>query len=233
MNRGRILNHSLEPAWLDAAFEIGRRPRAGDSRTDLDMTLTDMGLPRWARTKVREIVGPVWLDPPTETAAFIDWARDHVDPTIDLRAVHLFALVATYPFFDDVCIAVGRLLRLQGKVTTADLRTRLRAKWGDREIVQVAQRMCIYTLRAFRALTADARSISSAAAPLELPTSLTAWAVHALVLGRDSEAIDVMEIDFAPELFFVRLPVQQIAGYPYLERYAMAAGRAELVLAQR
>lgn len=197
------------------------------------MTLLDMGLPRWARVKVREIVGPVWLDPPAETATFIDWARGNVDPTSDLRAVHLLALLATYPFFDDVCVAVGRLLRLQGQVTTADLRSRLRAKWGDREIVQVAQRMCIYSLRHFGALMADARSTSSAAEPLPLTSSLNAWAVHAVVLGRDAGAIDLMEVDVAPELFFVRLDSRQINDYPHLERYAMAAGRAELVLAQR
>jgi hypothetical protein len=140
-------------------------------------------------------------------------------------------LIATYPFFDDVCVAVGRLLRLQGNVSTPDLRARLRAKWGDREIVQVAQRMCVYTLRAFGALTPDGRSISTAADPLPLPRSLSAWAVHALVLGRDAQAIDTMEIDVAPELFFTHLEFPSVNEYPLLERFAMAAGRSELVLA--
>jgi hypothetical protein len=230
MNRNRILNHSLDPAWMDAAFAIGQRPADGDPRALLATTLSDMGLPKWARVKVREIVGPVWLDPPSETASLIRWARDNVSPTSDLRAVHLLALMATYPFFDDVCIAVGRLLRLQGEVTTSDLRSRLRAKWGDREIVHVAQRMCVYTLRAFGALSVEARSVSRPADPLPLSGDLGMWAVHALVLARNTESIDLMEIDVAPEMFFVSLEPPQGNGYSLLERFATGTGRAEFVL---
>lgn len=232
MNRSRILNHSLEPAWLDAAFAIGRQHGDGDPRQLLEMALSDMALAKWARIKVREIVGPVWLDPPKETASFIGWARANVDPARDLRAIHLLALMATYPFFGDVCTAVGRLLRLQGEVTTSDLRSRLRAKWGDREIVEVAQRMCIYTLRAFGALSAEPRaSVSRPAEPLPLPRDLGMWAVHALVLARNAESIDLMEIDVAPEIFFTSVEAQPGNGYPLLERFSMAAGRAEFVLA--
>jgi hypothetical protein len=233
MNRNRILNHSIEPAWMDAALAIGQRPGDGDQRALLEATLSDMGLPKWARVKVREIVGPVWLDPPNETAAFIHWARDNVDPTGDLRAIHLLALMATYPFFGDVCTAVGRLLRLQGDVTTSDLRSRLRAKWGDREIVEVAQRMCIYTLRAFGALSAEPRaSVSRPAEPLLLSRDLGMWAVHALVLARNAESIDIMEVDAAPEVFFTSLEAPRGNGYPLLERFSMAGGRAEFVLSQ-
>jgi hypothetical protein len=233
VNRNRILNRALQPPWLDAAFAMAQHPSGEDPRRLLNITLTDTDLAAGARAKIVEVLDPVWLHPPAETAKFIRWATDNVDPTADLRAVHLLALMATYPFFGDVCAAAGRLLRLDGEATTHDLRARLRAKWGDREVVNVAQRKCVQTLRAFSALSAQPRSsVSHAADPLPLPAGCNAWAIHALILSRHAESIDLMQVDVAPEIFFTRVDGQRSNAYSLLERFTMAAGRGELVLAR-
>jgi hypothetical protein len=230
MNRNRILNRALKPDWLDVAFRLACSSGETDRRV-LDLALSDEKLAKGARGKVVEVVAPVWLTPPPETARLVAWALANTDPTADLRALHLLVLMATYPFFGDVCATVGRLLRLNGEIGTGDLRERLRAKWGDREVIQVAQRKCVQTLRDFGAVHAHPRStVSYSAPPLPLPAGMSIWAIHALVLSRDAESIDLIEVDGAPELFFTRLEVTTASAYPLLERFSQGAGRAQLVL---
>jgi hypothetical protein len=92
----------------------------------------------------------------------------------------------------------------------------------------VAARKCIQTLRAFDVLTGQARSGESTQGDqLLLPESFAAWAVHALILSRNTDAIDGTEAESAPEFFFfLRLSTGNVAGYPYLDRFAISPSRA-------
>ena len=160
----------------------------------------------------------------------IEWALANSREVADLRAVHLLALIAIYPFFSDVCAISGRLLRIDGEVQSAELRKRLRAKWGDREVVDVAQRKCIQTLRAFGALAGERGTVvSQPGERLPLPESLAPWAIHAVVLGRNAESIDVGEIGAAPEAFFTDIVMRGMNGYALLERFNVGPSRASYV----
>lgn len=56
----------------------------------------------------------------------------------DRIAVHWGIMMAVYPFWGAVASYVGRLLRLQGTVTAAQVQRRMRAQYGDRSTVQRA-----------------------------------------------------------------------------------------------
>src|SRR5688500_10356053 len=122
MNRGRVLNRPLEPAWLDEAFRLGRAAtRVDEARAELLARLSETHLTSSTAGRVVQVLLPVWVSPPTETVEMIAWALHNSDEVTDLRGVHLLALLATYPFFGDVCAIVGRLLKLQGTVETEEL----------------------------------------------------------------------------------------------------------------
>jgi hypothetical protein len=233
MNRGRILNRPLEPSWMDAAFRLAQDvPDVAERRRLLEMRLRDTHLAPQALKKVTEAVAPVWISPPPETAAMIEWALANSRDVADLRAIHLLALVATYPFFGDVCAISGRLLRIDGEVRNPELRNRLRATWGDREVINVAQRKCIQTLRAFSALEGHrGAAVSQAGERLRLPATHTPWAVHAIILGRNAESIDAGEIGASPEAFFADIVMHGVNGYALLERFNLGPSRVSYVAA--
>lgn len=231
MTRGRILNRPLRPEWLDMAVSIRRRVGMGDeARRQLEVALRDEPLATESRKKVVEAISHVWLKPGPDLVPFTDWAVDRALDVPDARAIHLVALLAAYPFFGDVCAAVGRLVTLDGDVRTDALRSRLRNRWGDREVVNVAQRKCVQTLRDFGVLTAPrGSSVSQVGEQLVLPAEMVPWAVHGLMLSRGIEALETTEVRSAPELFFLGLPPSVPNGYRYLERHSASQGRSVLV----
>lgn len=64
----------------------------------------------------------------------------------DRIAVHWGMSIAAYPFVASVAEVVGRLLRLQDQVSTAQMQRRIREVYGERETVARSAR---YVLRAF------------------------------------------------------------------------------------
>jgi hypothetical protein len=232
MNRNRILNRPVEPAWARAALDVGADGGVGaEGRERLEIRLRDEGLAPVARQKVVETLHPVWINPPAETASFIEWARDRSPELRDLRPVHLIALMATYPFLGDLFAAAGRMLRNEGTVDSIEVRSRLKAKWGDRDSVGVATRKGILTLRSFGVLVGERGSTRSVASTrFEIQGDWALWAACGLLLSRGAESTDAPTVETAPEFFFVDLQVSRATAFPLLERVTSGDGRARLVL---
>lgn len=234
MNRNRILNRPVKPAWARAALDVGADGGVGaEGRERLEIRLRDEGLAPVARQKVVETLHPVWINPPTETAAFIEWARDRSPEVPDLRPVHLIALMATYPFFGDLAAAAGRMLRNEGAVDSMEVRSRLKARWGDRDSVGVATRKGILTLRSFGVLVGDRGSTRSiGGSRFGLSNEWALWAACGLLLARGSDSTDAATVETAPEFFFLDLRVPRATAFPLLERITGGDGRARLALSQ-
>ena len=233
MNRNRIVNRPLRPDWMALALDLACEGSTGrDARERLEIRLRDTELAAVARSKVVETLHPVWLNPPAETARFTRWAIEHSPDVADLRAMNLVALMATYPFVGDVMATVGRLLRADGQVDAAQLRERLKARWGDRDAVNVAERKCILTLRWFGVLTGDRGSgISRPGERFTLTGEWAMWAIAALLLTRQIESTDALTVEAAPEFFFLDVRVPAGAAHPLLER--MMSGDRRTTFAQR
>lgn len=230
MNRNRLMNRSVEPAWARAALDVAADGGSGATgRERLEIRLRDEGLANVARQKVVEILHPVWINPPEETAAFIEWARERSSEVADLRPVHLIAVMATYPFFGDLAATVGRMLRNEGEVESVEVRSRLKAKWGDRDAVGVATRKGILTLRSFGVLMGERGSTKSTeAARFEISGEWALWAACGLLLTRGSESTDPATVETAPEFFFLDLRVPRATSFPLLERITSGDGKARL-----
>ena len=100
-----------------------------------------------SRTQVVNMLMKVWISPESEVRRFRDvslaFLQEH--PSMSLP-VHWGMISATYPFWFNVARQTGRLLSLQDQITQAQVVSRLKEQYGDRETVT---RYARYTIRSF------------------------------------------------------------------------------------
>ena len=233
MKRGAILDRVLKPDWLDAACTLaakGLGPQEAHRRLDALLGPSLSGAT--ARSKTRTALAHIWLTPPGEAAELVRWATQHFAEVSDTRFLHLAAMMASYPFFADVCTCVGRAIGTRGDVATPDVRRRLRRQWGDTTTVDVAARRAISTLRAFGALTgAPGASVSKQGVRLVVPDGFEGWVLHALLVARQATAVYARDASSAPELFMMRLPPSLSQSYSGLQQFT--EGHGTIVLQAR
>lgn len=223
-----IFDRGLRPEWLDAALRLAKQQHDPKDFFDLlDIALRDDIPQLVARHKTRTTLAHIWFAPPEQARALIAWATAHEAETADRRALHLGAILATYPFFGDACAQIGRQLALNQTVHTTDIRRRLRARWGDRSTIDVSARRVVWTLRAFGVLSGGlGQAISGLRQPIQVEPPIQPWLVDALLLTRQIDEVDAREIQKAPELFMFHFgPLASGNGYPYLERFNEGGGR--------
>jgi hypothetical protein len=106
------------------------------------------GYVRGSREKVITILMKIWVRPPHHL--------DHLHrkglellpslPREDHIAIHWGMTMAVYPFWGIVATHVGRLLRLQGTVTHAQVRRRVMEQYGQRPTVKDAVRRVLRSM---------------------------------------------------------------------------------------
>lgn len=101
----------------------------------------------WTRTFLVNNLMTIWTSPDAELAALRDTAltclRDH--PAMEL-AIHWAMISATYPFWFNVARQTGRLLSLQEQATQAQIVSRVKEQYGDRQTVS---RYARFVIRSF------------------------------------------------------------------------------------
>jgi hypothetical protein len=222
------LDRPLSSKWLDLALGLAQARKPPDeAKSLLEIDLRDEVANLGARRKTRSVLTHVWIDPPSSARPAIGWALENLSG--DPLPWHIGALLATYPFFGSVCRIVGQEMDLHGEVSTVEVRRRIRSKWGDRSTVDVAARRNVWTLRELGVLEGPSgTSVSRRGCRLRVDGAQYAWLVHALLLTRGIEEIDVRDARIAPELFMFSLPIVVPNGYPHLERFNEGGGRSIL-----
>ena len=102
---------------------------------------------RGNRDKAISILTKIWVTVPKDLQTLRDEGLDHLragGPS-ERMLVHWCMCMAVYPFFGTVADAVGRLLRLQGTASAAQVQRRLRERYGERETVARAARRILRT----------------------------------------------------------------------------------------
>lgn len=225
MSNRRLMDRMATPELMDIGLRVARMEKShAEARELLEIALRDEIDSETARRKTATILAGSWLKPAREATLVVDWAREHAAG--DLRVWHLGVLLSGYRFFGDVCARVGRRLGMGEVVDSRDLRAALKSEWGDREVVDVATRGAVRTLRAFGVLASRGdRHESEQGSRLEVDDSTYPWLVHSLLVSRGISEIDMRSIPGAPELFPYDLPTRMGNGYPYLERFTEGSGR--------
>jgi hypothetical protein len=119
-------------------------------------------------------------------------------------AVHWGMAMAVYPFFAVVAEQVGRLLRLQQYVSTAQLRKRLGEKMGEREpIIEAARKlMRCWVEWGVLADTGKRGTYTAAGQSLITDIQLTTWLLESAIIARESQSAVLHNfINYTPAFF--------------------------------
>ena len=194
------------------------------ARELLDLSLRDDIESKTGRGKTVTVLTRSWLIPDPEAKPVAEWAVEHAGG--DLRPWHIGALFANYPFFADACAAIGRQLSLGESVSTVDLRAALKARWGDRAVIDVAAWSVVRTLRSFDILKpTEDDSISERGNRTAVDAQVFPWLIHALLIARGEMEIDTRTVASVPEFFMLEMPPRMSRDYPNLEQFTEGGGR--------
>ena len=184
------------------------------------------------RRKTATVIGGSWLKPSEEATSLVDWAIEHASS--DIRVWHLGVLMANYSFVAELCAEIGRRLSLADAIDTSELRAVMKGSWGDRDVVNVATRSSIRTLRSFGVITGDEGDPESGMGDqIVVDDDALPWLIHVLLVARGVQEIDFRDVKKAPELFMFDVPGKLINGYPYVERFSEGGGRQVVALVRQ
>lgn len=222
---GMLLDRGLTVELLEVAFDVGAADRdLATSRRRLTIALRDHVSDQEAEGKTKKCLTRIWLNPPEDAAAMIDWARTSEVPPEARRVLHFGAILATFPFAGVVARVIGQHLRTEGEIGAAAARAEVRRLLGDRSSVDIAARKTYTTFRNLGLLNQDGQTLRLAASLPEVPPCLAAWLGHAVLLTRQADSLPASSLRAAPELLSLQLPGTQDRAYNLTEVHAQADG---------
>jgi hypothetical protein len=138
----------VQLSWLEYTAGLVSN---GKDRGEINAALQDLledklsvghNVQRGNREKAITILLKIWQCPPEDLIALRDEGLGLLArlPSAQHVAIHWGMCMAVYPFFGAVAATVGRLLRLQHDVSTAQVQRRIREQLGERETVARAAR---------------------------------------------------------------------------------------------
>ena len=188
------LSQRVRLEWLD---EAARLARAGQNRAEAWSALVEMlrdkvsvggTAARGNREKTVTILTRTWCGPPSRLIPLRDAGLrllDGATPASRL-AVHWGMTMAAYPFWSVVATQAGRLLRLQGVATAAQIQRRVQEQYGERPTVARATRRVLRSFVDWEVLadtTTRGRYTAGEQHPVQAP-ELVGWLAEAALHTR-------------------------------------------------
>jgi len=160
---------------------------------------------RGSRQKAISILLKTWVTVPKELKPLRDEGLELMKnlPSTKHLVLHWGMTMAAYPFFGTVAEITGRLLRLQGYVSTTQVLRRTRELMGERETVARATRRVLRCFVDWGVLEdTEETGICRAASTLALAdTKLATWLVEAALIASGSNSKALKAIADTPALF--------------------------------
>jgi len=134
--------------------------------------------------------------------------RDHaIELLRDTRSeetiwLHWGLLLLAYPIFYDVSNTIGRLLALQGEVTTGQIKRSISKDWGERTTLNRTISRIIQSLKDWNILRNSENNTYRLTKKIETKNvDLQIWILEALINSDPSRTIILQEIPRTPPLF--------------------------------
>jgi hypothetical protein len=160
---------------------------------------------RSSRDKALTVLLRTWISPDRDLHGFRDDGLALIQSANDQdqRVIHWGMLMASYRFWGDVADSVGRLLRLQSTIETAQIRRRMKELYGDREVVARATRNVISSFVDWNVLQAgDARGVYQQSEKFKISNpAVTTWILEAALRSQEKKAVPVGELIGSPRMF--------------------------------
>ena len=205
------LDRIVRLAWMEHAAALVAR---GGDDASIEAHLLDYLQPyfpssdptrRGSLSKTKTILLRTWARPPESLVVFRNRGLDLLGelPKQSHIAIHWGMLMAVYPFWREVADHVGRLIRLQGSLTSRQVQQRLRESYGERETVS---RRVRYLLRSYIdwGVLADSKKPGEYLPGLELSIHDLAtieWMLEAYLRSKDSTSAQLDDIKRSPSFF--------------------------------
>jgi hypothetical protein len=213
----RALTRELLDVGLRVATSSGDRK---DARRLLTVALRDYVSGPESEGKTKKCVSRVWVAPPEPARDMIRWAIEHQAVDIEHTILHLGALLASFPFFGAVASIVGRQLHLDGHVDPRRVRAEACQRIGDRSTIDVGARKVLTTFRYLNLLDGPPTGPLHGTTFPAVPTELSGWIAHSILLTRQVQSAGLDDIERAFELATVKFAGVDRHGYPLLTRHA-------------
>ncbi|MEZ5277092.1 MAG: hypothetical protein R3F07_11980 [Opitutaceae bacterium] len=179
---------------------------------------------RGNREKAITILLKIWHTPPADLITLRDDGLEMLQrlPSAQHFALHWGMSMAVYPFFGSVAGVVGKLLRLQDQITTAQVQRRIREQLGERETVARAARRIYRMFIDWKILIETTRKgVYKRPTSIGLPTTyLTGWLYECLIRSNGGGWTPKNSLPGHPSLFPFRLnssPREALQGRTRLE----------------
>jgi hypothetical protein len=156
-------------------------------------------------SKTIRVLYRVWVSPPTELKKTNKKGLELLTrlPSKNHMAVHWGMIMAVYPFWANVAIQTGRLLRLQSNVTALQVQRRIREQYGERETVARRARYVLRSYISWGALVeTEKKGLYKAPMPLAVDNDeLMLWLTEAYLLSQINSSVQAKEL-FENPVFF-------------------------------
>lgn len=157
-----------------------------------------------AKKKTRTVLNRLWLEPRPELADLCDRAVAiyAADPSAPVAALTWGMSIATYPFFGSVAQIVGRLIRLQGDCTSAEVHRRMAEVYGEREGTRRMTNMVLQSQADWGAIERlnNGKNIKALHERIALAPDLELWLVET-ALRHAGRAMPISSVATNPVLF--------------------------------
>jgi hypothetical protein len=177
--------------------------------------------------KTIKVLHQVWVSPPIELKIINKAGLDLLTrlPSKYHIAVHWGMIMSAYPFWANVAIQTGRLLRLQSNVTSVQVQRRIREQYGERETVA---RRARYVLRSFVSwgvlVETEKKGLYKTSVPLAIENQeLMLWLAEAYLFSQQNSSIPANELFGSPAYYPFRFKTGN------LESLIMKSDRLEII----
>jgi len=209
------LDRLVRLEWLERTANL---VLAGGSPSDVKAALKEQLKPafrshdttvRGSIDKTITILKRTWVSPPADLRPLQEAGLRLLSslPREEHVPVHWGMIMSVYPFWGAVAAHVGRLLRLQGNATAAQVQRRAREEYGERETVSRRVRYVLRSYVQWGVLKESSTKGIYAQGPVRSvePPELVAWLVEACLRARPDGPHALNEILGSASLFPFRL----------------------------
>ena len=205
-------DRTLKLNWLNRVAQLSNQPTE-NIKQELDLFLQEHISGKDARRKANDALRRLWVscdqNKLTKKARELFRSFDGSDRI----CLHFGMCMMASPFFRDVVQFGGMLIKLQGEISAAQIRTRIYEKWGERSTLQYAIQRVFASLRDWGLLIAKSQGCYLPRTLTISNTEIIDWIVASTVFSHLSRRIPLQELEVLPELALFELEsVRQVAS---------------------
>ena len=213
LNRTKIgFDRTIRAEWLDAAAaRIANGDSADDTRKFLWDFLEDVergNTYNSGRGKTLTVLTRIWISVPEKARTLKHEALKQIaSAQVEQRiAIHWAMTAGIHPFFFDVAMHVGKLIRLHGDANRTQIRRRMTQIWGDRSTLERAIQRVLRSLVQWGLLQPGEEHGSLMGLPqrIQVDQNVSQLLVHAVLLGH-GKGLAFSQLIEHPALFPFRL----------------------------